>query len=95
MSILIAFVLGGVLGYTSHIRQSKWNRTLGIIEGLTVVSAANWFFLNLNLWWWVALLLGIVVYAFYLMIMQLLMRKKVEVVASTVPSTQESVTPLS
>ena len=95
MSILIAFVLGGVLGYTSHIRQSKWNRALGVIEGLTIVSAANWFFGNMNMWWWVALLLAIIVYAFYLMIMQLLMRKKVEVKTPPITTTQESVTPLS
>lgn len=79
MSILIAFVLGGILGFTSHIRQSKWNRALGVIEGISVVSAANWLFMNLGLWWWVSLLVAIVVYAIYLMILQMLMKTRIPV----------------
>jgi len=79
MSILIAFVLGGVLGYTSHIKQTVPSRILGIIEGLTIVSAANWFFTNLGFWWWVALLLAIVTYAIYLMLFQLLVKVRVPV----------------
>lgn len=84
MSILIAFVLGGVLGFTSHIKQSKWNKTLGVIEGVTIVSAANWLFINLGLWWWVSLLLAIVVYAIYLMILQMLVRTRVPVASTPV-----------
>ncbi len=78
MSILIVAVLGAILGYTSHITNPWWpKKVLGIIEGLTVVSAANWLFYCLGLWWWVAMLLGIIVYALYLMALQLLLKTQV------------------
>jgi hypothetical protein len=78
MSILIVAVLGIILGFTSHITNPWWpKKVLGIIEGLTVVSAANWLFYSLGLWWWVAMLLGIVTYAIYLMVLQGLLRTQV------------------
>ncbi len=80
MSLLIAFVLGGVLGYTSHIRASWPRRVEGIIEGIAVVSAANWLFYNAYIWWWLSLILAVMVYAVYLMTLQYLLRKKLEIV---------------
>lgn len=79
MSILIAAVLGAALGFTSHIRQSKWNKVIGVIEGLVVVSVGNWIFYNIGLWWWASILLGIVVYAIYLIFIQSLMKTRVVV----------------
>lgn len=81
MSLLIAALLGMILGFTSHITNPWPKKVLGIVEGFTVVSAANWLFYSIGLWWWVAMLLAIVTYALYLMLMQALLRTQVTVQA--------------
>jgi len=81
MSLLIVAVLGAILGFTSHITNPWPKKFLGIVEGFTIVSAANWMFYCIGLWWWLAMLLAIVVYALYLMVMQALLRTQIAVQA--------------
>lgn len=73
MFILIGLLAGIVFGYTSHIKQPLEQRFQGIIEGVAVISAANWVFYNLNFHWWICIILATFVYALFLMAIQTLL----------------------
>lgn len=77
MILIIVTIIGSVLGYTSHIKSKPANKVIGILEGLTVVSAFFWLFYNLNWWRWLEILLAIIAYALYLLIIQSLARQSV------------------
>ena len=77
MWLILAVLIGIVLGFSSHVRGTKMDKIEGMGEGLAVVSGASWFFITIGVWWWAAIILAILVFALYLLALQALTQKSI------------------